>query len=146
MGEKQVFTYAPFSIEKGKIKEFAKAIGLNDPIYFDRNKAIEKGFRDIPAPPTFPTVIDYCNDRDIYQFFEEANINQEATLHGEQSYKYLKDICANDTIQAYLTIKEKIQKRDKTFYYLKTEYFNQYDELVLISQSTLIVVGEETGE
>ena len=45
-----------WEVERGKITEFAKAIGDFDPIYQDRDTAIKQGYKDTPAPPTFLTV------------------------------------------------------------------------------------------
>lgn len=44
------FEYAPFKVEAGKIKEFVHSIGLTNPIYFDKEIALQKGFKDIPVP------------------------------------------------------------------------------------------------
>ena len=38
-------------IERGKIREFANAIGDDNPIYLDPAYAGKSGFGDIPAPP-----------------------------------------------------------------------------------------------
>ena len=51
-------TYPPFEYEVGKekIREYAHAVGEDNPIYFDRAAATEAGFRDIAAPPMFAVV------------------------------------------------------------------------------------------
>jgi hypothetical protein len=130
--------YKPFEIERGKIKTFAKVLDLKNPIYYRQEVAQRKGYRDVVAPPTFPTVIEYSNDRDLYQLFDTLQLRPEVVLHGEQSYDYFEDICAGDIITSTLTVERVEEKRSMTFYYLKTVYLNQFNELTVISRSTLI--------
>ncbi len=146
MKDKFTHHYEPFVIEKGKIVEFAKAIGLQNPIYFDKSEAQKLGYSDIPIPPTFATVIEYSNDQDYYQFFKDFNLKPENVLHGEQSYEYIEDICANQMITATLFVERIEYKGSKIFYYLKTIYQNHLAKTVLISRSTLIEVKEVPGD
>ncbi|MFZ5632837.1 MAG: FAS1-like dehydratase domain-containing protein [Bacillota bacterium] len=46
-----------FTVERGKIREFAAAIGDMKDIYLDPKKAVEAGYADVTVPPTFGTVI-----------------------------------------------------------------------------------------
>ena len=41
---------------KEKIREYALAVGEDNPVYFDRERAKAAGFRDVPAPPMFAVV------------------------------------------------------------------------------------------
>ena len=51
-------TYPPYEYEVGKekIREYAAAVGEDNPVYFDRERARAAGFRDVPAPPMFAVV------------------------------------------------------------------------------------------
>ena len=138
MKEEMTHHYKPFEIERGKIKTFAKVLGLKNSIYFSQEEAQRQGYRDVVAPPTFPTVIEYTNDHDLYQFFDSLQLHPEKVLHGEQSYEYYEEICAGDTISATLTVERIEEKRNMTFYYLKTMYCNQFNELTVICMTTLI--------
>lgn len=133
-----IFDYAPFLIEEGKIREFAKAIGSTNPIYVDAGIAKEKGHRAIPAPPTFATVIDFWNERDFYQLFQQIGLDPNHVLHGEQEYEYVQTLFAGDVIRARAIVKERIEKKSMTFFKLETVYKNQRDEVVLVNRSTLI--------
>ncbi|MEH7495412.1 FAS1-like dehydratase domain-containing protein [Neobacillus niacini] len=138
MKEEMTHHYKPFEIERGKIKTFAKVLGLKNSIYYSQEEAQRQGYRDVVAPPTFPTVIEYTNDRDLYQFFDRLQLHPEKVLHGEQSYEYYEEICAGDTISAKVTVERIEEKRSMTFYYLKTMYRNQFNELTVICMTTLI--------
>jgi len=45
-----------YEVGKEKIGEYAEAVGEDNPVYFDRDKAREAGFRDVVAPPMFAVV------------------------------------------------------------------------------------------
>ncbi|MBO0589108.1 MaoC family dehydratase N-terminal domain-containing protein [Sporosarcina sp. E16_8] len=135
------FHYAEFVIEAGKIKEFAQAIGLVNPIYFNKEAALLQGFKNIPVPPTFATVIDFWNDHGFYQLFGFLKLHPENVLHGEQSFEYVETMYAGDRISAVVTIKEISHKYGKTFYFLETIYKNQLSETVMLNHATLIEVG-----
>ena len=137
---KLTFDYAPFRIEAGKVKEFALALGIEDSIYFDREYARKQGYEEIPVPPTFFTVIDYWNDRNLYQMFDDLGLDQQNVLHGEQSYEYLEDVFVGDTIYPQVSLVNHFQKSGKTFYFLRTVYKNQHSIAVTIGHSTLILV------
>ncbi|MDQ0970573.1 hypothetical protein QFZ31_000451 [Neobacillus niacini] len=138
MKEEMTHHYKPFEIERGKIKTFAKVLGLKNSIYYSQEEAQRQSYRDVLAPPTFPTVIEYTNDCDLYQFFDRLQLHPEKVLHGEQSYEYYEEICAGDTISATLTVERIEEKRNMTFYYLKTMYRNQFNELTVVCMITLI--------
>lgn len=138
-----VFDYAPFLIEAGKIKEFAKALQLENPVYVDAAVAKAAGYRGIPAPPTFMTVIDYWNERNFYQLFSGfLKLNPNNVLHGEQTYDYHEVIVAGDVITAQVSVKEQFHKKGKNFFLLETVYRNQWDAIVATGRTTLIEVLE----
>lgn len=139
---KKEFThnYESVEIERGKIKSLAKVLGLKNQIYYDKEEAMRLGYRDVVAPPTFPTVIDFSNDNDFYQMFNRLHLNPEKVLHGEQSYEYLEPICAGDTINGTVTLERIDEKRNMKFYYLKSIYRNQFNQISVISKSTLIQI------
>ncbi|KYG59732.1 MaoC family dehydratase N-terminal domain-containing protein [Planococcus maritimus] len=141
----QEFHYAPFRVEAGKVREFARAIGLKNPVYFDRQAALDAGYRDIPAPPTYTTVIDFWNERDFYQLFSQWGLDPNDILHGEQSFEYGEDIISGDVITAKAVMIGRFDKKDKRFYQLETTYRNQDAEVVRIGRATLIERREQHG-
>lgn len=138
------YKFQPFQVERGKIKEFAKSLGYTNPIYFDVESAQNKGYRDIPAPPTFPTVIDFWNDTPYYTFFKKIGLLPEFVLHGEQTYQYKTTICAGDTMTGKVKIISEERKKGKVFYHLETTYTNQFGEIAVIGNATIIdIKGNE---
>ncbi|MFD3448242.1 MaoC family dehydratase N-terminal domain-containing protein [Microbacteriaceae bacterium 4G12] len=129
------FTY---TIEKGKIIEFCKAIGDDNPIYFDIEAAKENGYRDIPIPPTFATVMEMWAGSDFDALIKKLQLNPLKVLHGEQSYEYFGEICANDTLFAQTTCIAAAERRGMKLITLETVFRNENQEIVLVAKSTII--------
>jgi acyl dehydratase len=127
-----------FEIERGKIKEFAMAIGDENPIYYDKQAALESGYKDIPVPPTFSTVIEMWAGLSFDKINEILEIDQLRVLHGEQGYEYFGDICAGDIINGEIEVISAIKKRNLSLFTLEGVYKNQLNEIVLKSRSTII--------
>ena len=44
-------------VDRSRIRQFARAVGLTDPAYFDVAAAQRLGYRDLLAPPTLPIAL-----------------------------------------------------------------------------------------
>lgn len=132
------FTPYSYTVERGKIREFALAIGDENRIYYHVEAARKAGFRDVPIPPTFATAIDMWAGPDFEQLMKTLELDPLKVLHGEMQYTYLGDICAGDTVNCTSKVINVFQKRKMSFYTIETNYINQLNELVLISKSVLI--------
>ena len=73
-----------FSVEKQRLKFFAKATQQTDPIYFDEDFAKTKGYRSILAPLTFLTTVGY-EQENPYQYLEDLGVPLGSILHAKQS-------------------------------------------------------------
>ena len=132
------FKLSSFEIEKGKIKEMAMAFGDENPVYYEKQAAVVSGFRDIPIPPTFATVIDMWSGLSFAQINDLLGLEQSRVLHGEQSYEYFADICSGDLITGEGEVVFAIKKKNLDLYTLETTYKNQFNEQVLKSRSVII--------
>ncbi|WP_433742475.1 FAS1-like dehydratase domain-containing protein [Falsibacillus pallidus] len=127
-----------FTIERGKIKEFAQAIGDLNPIYFDLSAALEQGYDDIPIPPTFATVIEMWAGLDFEKLIELLELNPLNVLHGEQEYEYMKTICAGEVISGQMEVVKHVQKGNMDFFKLETVFRDSTGLIAMISRSTVI--------
>ncbi|WP_335870833.1 FAS1-like dehydratase domain-containing protein [Bacillus sp. 2205SS5-2] len=127
-----------FTIERGKILEFVHAIGDRNPLYTDVDLAKEKGYRDIPVPPTFSTVIDMWGGLSFEALISLLEVNPLRVLHGEQSYEYHSTICAGDSITAVMEVIDQRAKSGMKLFTLQTNYFNDEEEIVLVATSVVI--------
>ncbi|MCE5275047.1 MAG: MaoC family dehydratase N-terminal domain-containing protein [Syntrophaceae bacterium] len=136
--------YAPirWEVERGKIAEFAKAIGDPNPIYLDRQAAIREGYKDTPAPPTFLTVPMMWSSS-MPGVITDLAINFMMVLHGEEEYEYYRQIYPGDIltgIPRVASIEEKTSKAGRKMDMVTIEilYTDQMNEKVAKARSLLV--------
>lgn len=138
-------TFPPyeFRVERGKIKEFADALGDSNPIYRDPDHAAQT-LGGIVAPPTF-----------LRTFLYEPRTAAEALkvkdwsyiVHGEQEFEYFAPIHAGDVLTAQeriVSITEKVSRRAGTLHVavIESVFHNQRGEKVQIARRTLVETGQ----
>ncbi|MEU1720432.1 MaoC family dehydratase N-terminal domain-containing protein [Actinomadura sp. ATCC 39365] len=94
---------APYEVSRVKIKEFAAAIGDNNPVYRDREAARAAGYPDVIAPPTFPIVFSLQAGGEAL-VDPELGLNLAMVVHGEQRFEYARPVCAGDELVTTATI------------------------------------------
>jgi acyl dehydratase len=90
--------YAPFTVtvERGKIKEFARAIGDLSPFYVDDAVGRASEWGDIIAPPTFAiTFRDEHTDTNV--ILRDLGVDIGRILHGEQEFEHHRPIRPGET-------------------------------------------------
>jgi len=93
----------PFDVSRQKIREFAAAIGDEAPIYGDPELARSLGHRDIPAPPTFGSVISLQMGQGPRRD-PELGLDYSRVVHGEQRIEQTRPIYAGDSLVGEVTI------------------------------------------
>jgi acyl dehydratase len=90
--------YAPFTVtvERGKIKEFARAIGDPSPFYLDDAVGRASEWGDIIAPPTFVTTF-RDEKADTGSMLADLGVDIGRILHGEQEFEHFKPIRPGET-------------------------------------------------
>ena len=129
-------------VERGKIREFARAIKDDNPIYFDEECA-KRTVGGLMPPPTFTMTLGFWDDRRGRPLL---TYDVRRLLHGEQEFEYLAPIYVGDTLTAVSRVADVYEKAGSrggtmTFGILETAFTNQRGETVLISRSTLIETG-----
>jgi acyl dehydratase len=143
-------SFAPyeFRVERGKIKEFADAVGDPNPLYRDPIVAAQAGFAAIPAPPTLLRTF-------LYETSESRNAlgvkDWSYIVHGEQEFEYLAPVVAGDVLTAQdriVSVTEKESKRAGTLQIgvIETVFKNQRGETVQIARRTLVETGKRISE
>lgn len=128
------------TVDRTRLQFFAKAIGEKDPVYVDPAAARAAGYADVPAPPTFLFAAELdsgAND----QLLTDLGIPLAKLLHGEQSFRYLKPVCAGDTVTVQSTITDIYDKKGgKLEFAVKdSKVTNQRSELVAELRTVLVV-------
>ena len=136
----KTFPAHEYEVGREKIKEFAYAVGEDNPVYFDREAAQAAGFRDVPAPPMFavvysaggvgPAILD-----------PEVGMNFMAMVHGGQEFVWGEPVCSGDTISTTAEVKDISEKDGKGFYVFESVSTNQDGQEVVRGTWTNIVRG-----
>jgi acyl dehydratase len=130
---------ATMRVEFGKIREFARAIKDDNPLYFDEAHAKREAGGVMP-PPTFTMTQAFWEGPESRI---ELDLDLRRVLHGEQEFEYVKPVYAGDVLTGQGRISA-VEKRpgkrggEMTLVTLETEYKNQKGEVCLYARSTII--------
>jgi acyl dehydratase len=127
-------------VERGKIREFAKAIQDDNPLYVDEADA-KATVGGIMPPPTVFMSLSHWDDAGEGRPDLQADIRY--VPHGEQECEYLKPVYAGDVLTATTRVKDIFEKPGRrggtmAFGVMETEFRNQRGELCVIARATLI--------
>ena len=135
-------SYPPVEYEVGKEKigEYARAVGEENPVYFDRAAAKDAGFRDVAAPPMFAVVYSW-NSAALPALDPEVDLNFAMLLHGGQEFVWGEPVCSGDVIGTVASVKDISEKGGMGFYVFETVSTNQNGQEVARGTWTNIVRG-----
>jgi acyl dehydratase len=131
----------PYAVGREKIREFARAIGDDNPAFSDVASARALGHRDVVAPPTFATVLSIrASERVITD--GALGLDFSRVVHGEERYTYDRPITAGDVLVATVTIDAIRSAGGHDLVTLRTEVDTEGGEHVVTATSVLVVRGE----
>ncbi len=129
------------TVERGKLAEFATAVKDESPIYRDPRAAAEAGLAGIPAPPTYPFVMENFGAYPELQTTDAPQGNPMAEvlgplmskggiiLHGEQEFTYRRPVFAGDVLVGEGKVVDAYRKESKgrtmTFVVVETAWREQ---------------------
>ncbi len=88
----------PFDVERGRLRFFARTIGMTDPIYFDVDAARRAGHRDLPVPPTFLSNALELELPNPLEWLAQLGGDLTKTTHAEQGFTYHAMAYAGDSL------------------------------------------------
>ncbi len=122
------------------MREFAKAIGETNPVYFDAEAARAAGFSDIVATPTYP--IAFMADSMDADLFFELGLEIPSIVHGEQEFEYFRPMVAGQELSVTGRIADVWEKQGSSglldFVVLEATAKGTDDEVVYVSRITLV--------
>ena len=125
---------ATMPIERGKIREFARAVKDPGPQYLDGPEPL--------APPTFlMTIAHWPGDPGTTR--SAVKLDYRRLLHGEQEFEYLRAIRAGDVLTFRSRTKDVFEKAGKRggkmlFVVSETEFRDQRGQVVAYTRTTAI--------
>jgi acyl dehydratase len=85
----------PVTVERGRIKDFARAIGDLNPLYLDDRIGAASEWGDIIAPPTFPTT--FRDETGGAALLQDLGVDISRVLHGEQEFELHRALRPGET-------------------------------------------------
>jgi len=148
MAETQIEFELP--VDRDKIREFAFAVGEDNPLFLDHEAAHLEGFPELLAPPTFTQTQIFQIPRDEREQRLGANLNYERVLHGEQEYIYKRLPVAGERLKGIMRIAKDFTKEGKRggqmrFVTYETKFLDANEEEVLTALYTLIETSKDAG-
>lgn len=133
---------APFLVTAESISAFAKAIGDDNPIYFDPAIANSFGHTTICAPPTFPISVTM---KAMEKAFHDPALNMDYSriVHSDQRFEYARPIQVGDELVVRAFVEDIRALGTNDIATFRTEVYCG-DELVVTGWSKLVVRGPES--
>jgi acyl dehydratase len=93
----------PYVVTLGKVREFAMAIGDDNPVYRDPAAAAAVGLPEVVAPPTFAYVVSFAARRALLDD-PSLGLVYDLAVHGEQRFSYARPIRVGDELTSHCTV------------------------------------------
>jgi hypothetical protein len=100
-------------IERGKVREFALAVGEDNPVFFDPEEARRQGLPDVVAPPTFTVTQIWQVTREEREARLGANLDYARVLHGEQEFVLERLPVAGEVLRGVMRISRDFTKQGR---------------------------------
>lgn len=138
-------------VDPDRVADFATAVGEDNPIFFDGDAAMAKGFPGPLAPPTFTVTQIFQVPRDEREKRLGANLDYARVLHGEQEFIYERLPIAGETLRGTMRIAKDLAKEGKRggsmrFVTYQSTFTDAEGALVLIANYTLIETSKDANQ
>jgi acyl dehydratase len=115
-------------VDKARIRQFARAVGLTDPAYYDEAEAKKRGYPSLIAPPTLPIAL----GQDAEPGGGEGprlKYDVRKLLHEGTTIDYDRPIFAGDVLTTKSMLKSITTREGKsgvrTIFTLETAYYDE---------------------
>ncbi len=137
--------YPPFAVtvERGKIKEFARAIGDLSPFYLDDQVGQASEWGDVIAPPTF--AVTFRDDRADGggALLRDLGVDISRVLHGEQEFEIFRPLMPGATYLCRAKVLDVYEKTGKSgpmaFVVRETAISDRAGELVATMRHVTVI-------
>ncbi len=134
----------PYEVGREKIREFAAAIGDDNPAYSDPEAAAALGYPDVIAPPTFPIVFTMQATRPAL-FDPEIGIDYSMVVHGEQRFVYTRPLHPGDRLVSTVTIEGARTSAGSDILSLRVDAADEGGAHVVTAYTTLVARAKSEG-
>ncbi|SMC90591.1 FAS1-like dehydratase domain-containing protein [Kibdelosporangium aridum] len=127
-----------YEVSRAKIREFAEAIGDDNPLHTDPAAAQAAGYPDVVAPPTFLTIINLAAIN-IVITDPELGLDYGRMVHGDQRFTYTRQVHAGDQLRAVVHIDDIMYRAGNDFINLRADIWDASDQIVVVTRAQLVV-------
>ena len=129
------------TVERGRIKDFARAIGDLNPFYLDDAIGRASEWGDVIAPPTFGT--SFRDEAGGAAFLKELGVDIGRILHGEQEFELHRQMRPGETYLCRTKVVDITEKSGRSgamaFVTRETAVTDDTNELVATMRSVTVV-------
>lgn len=130
----------PYEVGREKIKEFARAIGDDNPAYVDPDAARALGHQDVIAPPTFPIVVSMAAGHQVVAD-PALGLDYGKVVHGDQRFVYTRPVRAGDRLQATVSVENIRSAAGNDLITIRADVATTEGEPVCTTYATLVARG-----
>lgn len=130
----------PYQVGREKIREFADAIGDDDPLFRDPEAARAAGHPDVIAPPTFAIIVSMRSQHALIDD-PELGLDYSRVVHGDQSFTHHRPVHAGDELAATVHVDAIRSAAGNDILTVRCEVLDAAGEPVTTTRSTLVARG-----
>ena len=132
----------PVTVERGKIKEFARALGDDNPHYLDDRVGAASEWGDLIAPPTFAVTF-RDETADTGAMLRDLGTDISRILHGEQEFELFRPLQPGQTYLCRARIVDIYEKSGRSgpmaFVVRETSITDRANEVVAAMRAITVV-------
>jgi acyl dehydratase len=129
------------TVERGRIKDFARAIGDMNPFYLDDRVGQASEWGDVIAPPTFMTT--FRADGETGSLLSELGTDISRVLHGEQEFELHRPVRPGETFVCRSRITDIYEKTGRSgpmaFVARETAVTDRANEVVAVIRHITVI-------
>ncbi len=133
-------------VERGRLRFFARTIGLTDPVYVDIDAARRAGHRDLPVPPTF---LGHSLELELpnpMAWLAALGGDLTKTTHAEQAFTYHALAYAGDRLVLERRVVDVYTKKNGALeFVVKQTCIKRADETLAVCLSTIAIRHPEAA-
>ena len=130
----------PYQVGREQIREFATAIGDNNPAYYNVDAARVLGYMDLIAPPPYPFTLT-MRAMATAIFDPDLGLDYGRVVHGEQHFLYERPISAGDELVVRAQIASIETRGSNELLTTKCRVQTIQDELVVTTSEVIVSRG-----
>ena len=131
----------PVTVERGRLKDFARAIGDLNPFYLDDRVGAASPWGDVIAPPTF--AITFRDETGGAALLQDLGVDIARVLHGEQEFELHRPLRPGETLLCRSKVVDIYEKAGRSgpmaFVVRETAVTDRMGEIVATLRGTTVV-------